>query len=543
MENSFGLSEYAWISGYKHLIGQPISFDAVPLGYAYEPEHFLLLGETSEPVGPNEVGEIAIRSPFTIHGYRKDPERSALVLRKLSPEDKDLTFFTGDYAFTDEQGLIRTSGRADEQVKIRGYNVRPTEVEAILSQMDGIRETPVVSFVAPNGIRRLACHYIAESKFEISSAGLREYLRTRVPGYMVPGHFLAHGEFPRTRTGKVDRKGLLDPLAIAASQHEKKEELRTASQRLLADIWKDVLGRSDFGQDDDFFDIGGDSLQAMAVVIAIEQRFQTRLPLETLILDGATIRRLAERIGDTNEQAGQGLRKLNRGGPLAPIFAMPVIGGHLSDYLALAHALEGHHSLEGLSFDGGPTDNPSSRRSVGELAKMALAVLSVDERSGPVALMGYSYGGIIAFEAASQLARQQIPVSLIIIDSVPVWLDRLRHLRTAWQAARRGNLAIGQRRLVEFFGGPVRMRPTPRSVEEAYLSAVHDFTPEPVEGVQALLVLSAENPAKADLVGEWQRLLGAGLIIAEVDGNHFTMMRDPNVAGLARKVRDWLERR
>ena len=158
MENSFGLSEYVWISGYKHVIGQPISFDAVPLGYAYEPEHFLLLGETSEPVGPNEVGEIAIRSPFTIHGYWKDPERSALVLSKLSPEDKDLTFFTGDYAFMDEQGLIRTSGRAEEQVKIRGYNVRPTEVEGILSQMDGIRETAVVSFVAPNGIRRLACH-------------------------------------------------------------------------------------------------------------------------------------------------------------------------------------------------------------------------------------------------------------------------------------------------------------------------------------------------------------------------------------------------
>ena len=87
------------------------------------------------------------------------------------------------------------------------------------------------------------------------------------------------------------------------------------------------------------------------------------------------------------------------------------------------------------------------------------------------------------------------------------------------------------------------MRPTPRSLEEAPLSAVHDFTPEPVEGVQALLVLSAENPAKADLVGEWQRLLGAGLIIAEVDGNHFTMMREPNVAELAKIVRQmpWVE--
>ena len=87
------------------------------------------------------------------------------------------------------------------------------------------------------------------------------------------------------------------------------------------------------------------------------------------------------------------------------------------------------------------------------------------------------------------------------------------------------------------------MRPTPRSLEEAQLSAVHDFTPEPVEGVQALLVLSAENPAKADLVGKWQRLLGAGLIIAEVDGNHFTMMREPNVAELAKIVRQmpWVE--
>ena len=87
------------------------------------------------------------------------------------------------------------------------------------------------------------------------------------------------------------------------------------------------------------------------------------------------------------------------------------------------------------------------------------------------------------------------------------------------------------------------MRPTPRSLEEAQLSALHDFTPEPVEGVQALLVLSAENPAKADLVGKWQRLLGAGLIIAEVDGNHFTMMREPNVAELAKIVRQmpWVE--
>ena len=536
IENSFGLSEYPWISGYKHVVGEPITFDGMPLGYAYEPERFVLLGEDGQKVGPNEVGEIAICSPETISGYWKDPDRSAQVLRRLSPNDTDLTFFTGDFATQDENGLIRGVGRADEQIKIRGYNVRPTEIEAILSQMPGLHETAVVPFLAPNGIRRLACHYVNEAGYHIDAAALRSFLKERVPAYMVPGHFLYRTEFPRTRTGKIDRKKLPNPTSLGGDRSADRETVLSPVEQIVHGIWADVLGHQEFSLDDDFFDVGGDSLQAMAVITEISQRAGLSMPLEAMVLEGATIRDFVSRIETHKGFGDSGTTQLKRGGSGQPMFAVPVIGGHLSDYLAVAHALEGHHPVAGLAFDiTGHQNNPQAVSVVG-LAEQAMSSLPDTTGDSEIVILGYSFGGAVGLELARLLAGNGRKVSLIIVDTVPVWRDRWRHWRTAWRAMRQGDVAASAGRIASALGD----RSAQSSVEEAHIRAGNSFEPRTIKGVRTLLIRSTENSERDALLAEWQDLVRGEMTVADTEGDHFTMMRGENAESVARKVREWL---
>ena len=541
MHNGYVATECSYITAFVHKAEEPIQYDRLPIGAPCEPNYFAIVDISGNRVPTVEAGEMVIYSRCFMNGYFNDPVRTAAAFRPLPNLNVEQAYFTGGQGYFDTNGIVHPIGRADDQVKIRGYVVRPNEIEDTIRRFGGFKQVAVAAFDGPRKIRQLACHLVPATAGSPTIAELRTFLRAELPGYMVPSQYLLHDTLPATSTGKIMRRALPNPLDRLRDIRPVMDAATTETERVLVAIWSDILGHGDFGTDEDFFDVGGDSLQVMSMVVSIEKQLNRRLTLETLVLDGATIQQLAERIDEDNSGRYLSRQVLNRGGIRESIFAAPVIGGHLSDYLALAHRLESLHPVIGLPFD---TANLALRAQfqIEDLAEPCVAMLP-DTGQRSVILMGYSFGDVVALEAARKLAASGRHVNLILLDALPEWTDPLRLVRSVWRTAKRGNLAASQRKVTEVLGGAVGLQVQPQTIEEAHIGAIHRYKSRQLRNVSSLLLVADANPKAAETRSEWKRLLCDQLTIENVAGNHFTMMRDPNVAGLARKVRDWLERR
>ena len=529
----YGSSEYVLIARYLHRSGAPFPYAAAPLGEPLDPGFFHLRGKNGKPVPTGEPGEVVMISPMTLTGYHNDPERSAAVF-PLDEKTGWRRYHTGDYAYYDAAGVLHSAGRADDQIKIRGYTLRTSDVEQEILGIPGIRKVAVSGFAGPRGIQRLACHFEAEGDQPVTEDTIREHLRQRLPGFMVPGYYIRHDRLPTTANGKILRRGLPNPLEQTERQPDSPA---TPLEEQIAAIWRNLLGHSDFGRDDDFFDIGGDSLQAMQMLTEIEQQLGKRLPLETLILSGATLKGLSERISALGGLPGASVSLLNASADAPPLVALHVIGGHLSDYLELAHAFSGVRPMLGVGAEGDITRNTGIRI----IAERAAGLMQQETGATPAALLGFSAGAAFALETARTLvAGGAPPPRLILLDANCAWLDKLCWLRFAWRAVKTGDTRLGGQRLAGHLARLTGRSPAPRNLDEAHLQALLEHRPEPLNLPKSLLVLGQEGQVSAEERAEWQRLLGGGLEVITVPGDHMSMLRAPNAGGLARSIEDWL---
>ncbi len=209
--NKYGSSEHPWIAAYTHRRGDPAPPGGIPIGRPIEPDALSLLGPDGDPVAPGETGEIVLDSPTAPTGYHADPERSAAVFRP-GPSGRP-RYHTGDLARKGDDGQLYAMGRADDQIKIRGYTLRPGMIELELLRHPEVAEAAVVAVAYPDGVRRLVCHYVGDA----APRSLRAHLAERLPAYMVPALFLAHDSLPKTRTGKVRRQDLPHPFTTPAT--------------------------------------------------------------------------------------------------------------------------------------------------------------------------------------------------------------------------------------------------------------------------------------------------------------------------------------
>ena len=191
-------------------------------------------------------------------------------------------------------------GRADKQVKVHGYRVEPEEVEATLAAVDGVREVAVVAHGSGREVRLVA--YVVTAG-PATTEELRQAAAARLPDYLVPATFVLVDELPRTATGKVDRAALPDPGRVRSTATGAPPSDAEAE---MAELWRDALGIDEVGPDDDFFDLGGDSLVAIRIFARIRRRFEVDLPLP-VFFEAPTPRALTARIA-----AAQGRRNHER---------------------------------------------------------------------------------------------------------------------------------------------------------------------------------------------------------------------------------------
>lgn len=536
--NSYGSTELNALTFSRHEQGAPVPFDTMPLGARFETGTAHVVDDSGASVPPGVVGEIVSTSRSNFKGYRNDPERSARTLKSFAGSQ---AYFTGDRGYMDAAGILHPAGRADDQIKIRGYTVRASDIEQEILSIPGIHKAAVVSIESPHAIRQLVCHYEPLEQPGPSAEDLRRHLSSRAPAFMVPSYFVAHAALPVTHSGKIIRRHLPNPLDRPDRDAHRNATFANAAECRLARIWQDVLGHAEFCRNDDFFDAGGDSLQAMAMLVSADKEFDQRIPLESLILEGASIATLAAKFRpDHGEKPAHALAALNRGGTGTPIFALHVTGGHLSDYLELGHSMDSFRPILGVRPQGLDRHvHPDGTMT--QIARHAAATISASAHQAPHHLIGFSAGGAFALETARQLlAEGSAPPRLVLLDANCVWLDRLRWLRPAWRALKAGDLGLGGKRLIESVPVGTGKTHAVRNLDEPHLRALLNHRPEPLRLPRSLLVLGADGLITGEEVAEWQRLLGPGLDILRVPGDHMSMIRGTHAAALAQQLEGWL---
>jgi acyl carrier protein len=276
----------------------------VPIGGPIWNTQLLVLDEHLELVPPLVVGELYVAGTAVGAGYRHDPALTALrFLPNPFGENGPVPFLpgerlykTGDLVRYRADGAIEYLGRIDHQVKLRGFRIELGEIEALLMDHPAVQDSIVIAREDEPGEKRLVAYVIAASPSSITPVSLpgmlRDYLKEKLPRYMVPAAIVLLERLPLTKNGKVDRDALPMPELLHTEREKTFVAPRTAVEQVLAGIWEDVLGLEQVGIHDDFFEIGGHSLLATQVVAQIQETLQVTLPLRE-IFDAPTVAELA----------------------------------------------------------------------------------------------------------------------------------------------------------------------------------------------------------------------------------------------------------
>jgi surfactin family lipopeptide synthetase A len=276
-----------------HIMTEPPdgSQSMVPIGKPIINTQIYVLDDKLEPVPIGVPGELYVAGRCVGMGYINDPGKTeaAFLPNPFAPGTDELIYRTGDRGYWTENGELIYLGRIDHQVKVHGFRIELGEIEAVLDRMPEVRQSVVLLVETEPGEPSLAAYLCTEKHHELSPSVVREALKERLPHYMVPSHVVMMEQFPLTPNGKIDRKALPIPDMTNVKTLPETEE-----ERAIAAIWSELLGISPIGTDDNFFDLGGNSLLATQIVYRMRAEFEMddKLTLREFFRD-ATIAKLA----------------------------------------------------------------------------------------------------------------------------------------------------------------------------------------------------------------------------------------------------------
>jgi amino acid adenylation domain-containing protein len=276
---------------------------AVPIGRPIANTRIYLLDANSQPVPVGVPGELYIGGTSLARGYLDQPELTAqkFIPNTFGEESGARLYRTGDLARYRADGQIEFLGRLDAQVKIRGFRIELGEIETVLAQHPAIQEALVQALEDSPGSKRLVAYVVVAGDSHISTGESREFLRQKLPEYMLPSVFVSLPEMPLTPNGKIDRRALPAPERLRPELSERFVAPRNPIEEMLASIWSEVLELDGVGVDDNFFELGGHSLLATQVISRVRAVFRVDIPLRHLF-EAPTLSGLARKIEKTMGQ-------------------------------------------------------------------------------------------------------------------------------------------------------------------------------------------------------------------------------------------------
>lgn len=493
---------------------------SLPIGMPIDDTTVLVLDRELRPMPIGVVGEIHIGGAALARGYlhRPDLDADAFVVDPYRPGGR--LYRTGDRGWMDAQGNLHFVGRLDGQVKVRGYRVELGEVEAALLGVEGVTQA-IVQLRDVDGRATLQAWVATRSG--MGPDALQRVLRLRLPDYMVPNAITALRSLPLGSSGKVDIDALPAP-APPATRAIVDRPLRPIERDLLS-LWQDVLGRTALTVEDNFFDVGGDSLAAVSILMGAERLLGRRIPLY-MLTEHPTIASLVDALDDAPDRHALVLR-LSAPGDAVPLYLASSGHGDRMRFQALAHALADGCCLHMMQ----PPMEGIPPRIRGLAALYAEQILAQAPKACFVG--GFSVGGIAALETARILRERGVDVrGLVLIETVypkMVWGGTFYWRVFRWLVShlRIQDLSLNGRRLGAMVAD-VGLN--------GQVMAMGGYRPAPVDAPLALIKTRGLSRWHGMLFRSWRRLAGARLSEHLVPGMHGSVFEAANVGALATTI-------
>ncbi|HEX3187053.1 MAG TPA: amino acid adenylation domain-containing protein [Pyrinomonadaceae bacterium] len=544
----------------------------VPIGRPIANTILRVLDNHLQPVPIGVNGELYIGGDGVARGYLNSPSLTAekFIPDPFGSQPGTRLYRTGDVARYLADGNLVYVGRVDTQVKIRGFRIELGEVETTIQQHPAVRAA--VAFVCEDSRqeKRLVAYVVANEQTKLNAIELRNYLKDRLPSYMLPSSVVTLDELPLTSNGKVDYDALPKPDTWPDVRNSFVAP-RNLVELQIADIWEDVLNLRPVGVTDNFFDLGGHSVLALRVTAQIEKVFGVEIPLSAFF-DGGTISRLAELVLNKTHTPPRHLVPIQKGDSKRPIFFVHPIGGGVVCYAYLARRLGPDQPVYGLAAL--EVDDPHTQ--VATMAAAYLEEIRTVQPHGPYYIGGWSFGAYVAFEIARQLKQQDEEVGLLaILDSgaphtdqrpdeddpidsddpvmlartlegfanvkepLPIDEDYVRQLAPDDQLL----YIMEQAKKANIMPQELTLTQVKRSLQNfrSRVRAGKDFVPELYPGKVTLFKCEHIEPRnvetlQADPGWGWSDISSEPVDIHSVPGSHETMVIEPDVRVLAEKL-------
>lgn len=438
--------------------------DNVGIGSAVTDAQLMICDERLNLVAPGTVGELYVAGPGVAHGYLDRPELTASRFVANPYNDAQgykRMYRTGDLVRwrASESGdpVLEFVGRSDDQLKVRGFRVEPGEVATAVESHPRVRQAVVVvdrgdGSLEAQAAARLVAYYVADGAVTVDE--LRNWVGDRLPRHMVPAVFQQIDRVPVTAHGKTDLKALppvgapapavreqapVSPLAAVVEPVAPKPRTMSAASLdgAVAEILSDVLGVASLGMDDDFFAVGGTSLQAAIAVDRLRERFNADDASIRWFFEDAKVSAIAARIAgapapvsttavitgvaaDSDTAITDPILPLRAGTPgVEPLYCVHPAVGLAWNYLGLSGELDPSIPIIGLQAPGISYPMPPAD-SIKELARTYVRNIRASRPHGPYNLLGWSLGGLIAHEMAVELRDLGEKVNLALMDAYPL---------------------------------------------------------------------------------------------------------------------------
>jgi thioesterase domain-containing protein/acyl carrier protein len=559
--NAYGPTETCTATIYEAGTSQWEGGGVAPIGRPIPNTAAYVLDRDLRPAPVGVPGELFLGGAGVARGYWNAPELTGgrFLADPFGSASGGRIYRTGDLAYFLPDGNLVFVGRTDRQVKIRGYRVELEEIESVLSQHPGVRQC-AVTVQGAQGREILVAYVAPKNDMPLSRVDLALHLSRQLPEQMVPAAFVTLPELPVTPSGKLDRRSLpeFDPGKI---RRENLDQPSTPTEKRLAELWRNVLGVTQAGTADHFFEWGGTSLRATQLIVLIEKHFGKEISL-TALLRNPTIGRLAALLDEWKPAMSQRHRvvAIQSSGNRTPLFFLQGYPG----YLRIATRLGPRQPVFCIP-NVGAHDVPADC-SMEQLVEQYLAVLREFQPSGPYLLGGWCQAGVLAYEMGRKLVIQGQSVPLVaLFDSVNpaaapgAWswrqwpakarfhLDALRNLgdeerfhyvadRCRWMATVLGSrLRRASYRAQRSM--PLKQPSRLAHMADIQIQSVLAHRPGTYPG-RVLLFRCRQTSFSQYLDGTygWGPLVQGGLEVVDLPGDHRSLFEEPIVSTLAREL-------